>query len=341
MRPVRAWPVPSVFALGILSSVLVLAGLLAGCGPTGGSGGDPRTETDPGRGPRPGSTVTALRFIQAWENEPDKFYFPLTGVAGCGFSPEGTLIVCDEQRGRVFGLEYDTQRWYEFDGSPSRPYRPMDVLVDGFKVLVLDGGGGTVQRFDLNGAWLDQLIDINRVDPVDRAQMTAFAMDRDGRMVVTDIAQQQVLLLDTFMNLIQRVGDPGSLDDQFNEPSGLAFLNDGGFVVSDLGNRRLSLYGRLGFYEGSVGGDFDPQNYLSAPAGLATDRYGNLFVADTGSGQVHVLDQRQRHLLSLGNDLAPGAAPVGPVDVAVGPGEILAVTDRARSAILLYKIIYE
>lgn len=323
----------------------VLAGLglvLAGCS-AGGSGaaGDLQTGSDPARGPRPGSTVTDLRFQYAWENEPDKAYFPLSGLAGCGFSPEGTLIICDEQRGKVFGLEYDTQRWYEFDASPSRPYRPLDVLVDGFKVLVLDGGGGTVQRFDLNGTWLDQLIDIQRVDPVDRAQMTAFALDRDGRMVVTDISQQQVLLLDTFMNLIQRVGSPGGLADQFNEPSGLAFLPDGRFLVADRGNRRLALYGRLGFFEGLVGGDFDPNNFLAAPAGVAVDRYGNIFVADNGSGQVHVLDRRARHLLSLGRDLPPGAAPVSPVDVAVGPGELLAVTDRSRSAILVYKIIYE
>jgi DNA-binding beta-propeller fold protein YncE len=329
------------------AGLLLFAGLglvAAGCGSGSagsGAGGEVRTGADPSRGPRPGSTVTDLRFLYAWENEPDKVYFPLSGVAGCGFSPEGTLIITDEQRGKVFGLEYDTQRWYEFDASPSRPYRPLDVQVDGFKVLVLDGGGGTVQRFDLNGAWLDQLIDIQRVDPVDRAQMTAFALDRDGRMVVTDVSQQQVLLLDTFMNLVQRVGDPGSLEDQFNEPSGLAFLPDGSFLVADRGNRRLALYGRLGFFEGNVGGDFDPANFMLAPTGLAVDRHGNIFVADAGLGQIHVLDRRARFLFSLGRDLPPGAAPVGPVDVAVGPGELLAVTDRGRSAVLIYQIIYE
>lgn len=331
---------PAARLLPALAAVLLAA---SGCGSGGaaGSAGTVRTDEDPGRGPRPGTTVTGVKFLYSWENEQDKIYFPLSGVAGCAFSPDGTLIVTDEQRGKVYGLEYDTRRWYQFDPAPSRPYRPLDVQVDGFKVLVLDGGGGTVQRFDLNGAWLDQLIDIQRVDPVDRAQMTAFAVDRDGRMVVTDISKQQVLLLDAFTNLVHRVGDPGSLDDQFNEPSGLAFLPDGGFVVSDQGNRRLALYGRLGFFEGTVGGDFDPHNVMVAPAGIAVDRYGNLFVADTGSGQVHVLDRRNRLLFSLGRDLPVDAAPVGPIDVAVGPDGVMAVTDRARSAILVYTILYE
>jgi len=328
-----------------LTSLLVVLALSgAGCTSTGGGGsttGAAVSGEDPGRGPRSGSTVVALDFLYAWENDPGAPYFPLEGIAGCGYSPEGTLIVCDEKRGKVYGLEYASQRWFEFAQSPSRPYRPLDVLVDGFKVLVLDGGGGTVQRFDLNGAWLDQLLDINRVDPSDRAQMTAFALDRDGRMVVTDISQQQVLLLDTFMNLNMRIGEPGTLHDQFNEPSGLVFLPDGGFVVADQGNRRLSLYGRLGFFEGMVGGEFDPTNVLIAPSGLDVDRYGNLFVADLGSGEVHVLDRRQRLLFSMGREVDPTAAPQGPVDVAVGPGEVLAVTDRTRAAILIYKIIYE
>lgn len=331
---------------GLKTICFLVAAILAagGCTSTGGGGstnGSAGPGDDPGRAPRAGSTVVGLKFLYSWENEPDAPYFPLEGLAGCGYSPEGTLIICDEKRGKVFGLQYDSQRWFEFARSPSRPYRPIDVTVDGFKVLVLDGGGGTVQRFDLTGAWLDQVVDIGRVDPVDRAQMTAFAMDRDGRLVVTDIAQQRVLLLDTFMKLSMRIGEPGSLDDQFNEPSGLAFLPDGGFVVADRGNRRLALYGRLGFFEGIVGGDFDPTNMLVAPTGLAVDRHGNLFVADVGSGEVHVLDRRQRLLFSMGREVDPAQSPQGPIDVAVGPGEVLAVTDRTRAAVLIYKIIYE
>ena len=78
-----------------------------------------------------------------------------------------------------------------------------------------------------------------------------------------------------------------------------------------------------------------------APQGLDCDRYGNVFVADPGNGQIHALDHRLRLLFSAGPGMSLKAAPLGPVDVAVGPDDTLAVTDRVRSAVLLYRIIYE
>ena len=96
--------------------------------------------------------------------------------------------------------------------------------MDGFKVLVLDMGGNNVYRFDLSGAYQDRLLDITQIDPGEDNLAAAFAVDRDGRMVVADVAQQQLLLLDTFLNLKMRLAGPGSLDDQLIDPSGVAFV---------------------------------------------------------------------------------------------------------------------
>ncbi len=325
----------------IAASIL---GLLGGCSGGSGSGvrqgGDsvPASSSTP---PRPGTTVVQLEFLLSYENERNAFYYPIEGLAGCTFGPEGTLIFCDEKRGKVYGLDPGTLTWYEFDSPNSRPYRPLDVVVDGFKILVLDSGGNSVFRYDLNGAYLDRLVDIRQVDPSNIPQVTAFSMDRDGRMLIADVSQQQVLLLDAFLQLQMRVGTPGTLDDQFTDPSGITFLPDGGFVVSDRGNRRLCRYGRVGFFEGTIGGDFDMDNPFILPQGVASDKHGNLFVADQGNGRIHVLDRRFRPLTSIGDDFGLRGTPTAPVDVAVGPGDVLAVTDRARSAILVYRIIYE
>ncbi|PJA75649.1 hypothetical protein CO151_05530 [bacterium CG_4_9_14_3_um_filter_65_15] len=285
--------------------------------------------------------VIGLEFVQAYENLPSAPYFPLTGLAGCAFSPDGTLIICDQKQGKVHGLDPMLHTWFEFELPMARPYAPLDALVDGFKVLVLDPGGGRVYRFDLGGALLDVLVDIDQLDPGYPPQTTAFAMDQDGRMLVTDVGRQQVLLLDSFLNLTLRLGDPGSLGDQFLDPMGLVFRADGSFLVSDQGNRRLALYGRLGFYEQAVGGVFDPDNRFVAPAGLDRDRFGNVFVADPGSGRIHVLDPGLRLLLSAGPDFSLQGAPLAPVDVAVGPGDQLAVSDPARGAVLIYRILYQ
>ena len=329
--------------LGGLTAVSAFA-LVMGCSAGSGSGvqqGDqvvPPVSSSP---PRPGTTVVALEFLYSYGNDRNAFYYPIEGLAGCAYGPEGTLIFCDEKRGKVFGLDPGALVWYEFDSPNSRPYRPLDVVVDGFKILVLDSGGNNVFRFDMNGAWLDQVLDIRQVDPSNIPQVTAFSLDRDGRMLIADVSQQQVLLLDAFLNLQMRVGAPGSLDDQLTDPSGITFLPDGGFIVSDRGNRRLCRYGRLGFFEGTVGGDFDLDNPFVLPQGVASDKFGNLFVADQGNGKIHVLDRRLRFLTSIGDDFELRGTPTAPVDVAVGPADVLAVTDRARSAILIYRIIYE
>jgi sugar lactone lactonase YvrE len=90
-----------------------------------------------------------------------------------------------------------------------------------------------------------------------------------------------------------------------------------------------------------VGGDYMVDNPFVAPQGLDTDRFGNVFVADPGAGRLHVLDHRLRRLFSAGPEMSLQAAPSVPLDVAVGPDGTLAVTDRSRAAILLYRIIYE
>ncbi|MCB1182885.1 hypothetical protein KDM41_05585 [bacterium] len=334
--------VPVRVRAGVLTLVVAGGGLLlAACAP----GPDPTVGTDgalpeASGTPRPGSAVAAVDFLYAYENRPSELYYPIEGLGGCEFSPEGTLIFTDEKRGKVYGRDGNTRTWYEFDSPTSRPYQPVDAAVDGFKVLVLDRGSGQVNRHDLSGAFLDVLVDIRRVDPVIQTSPSAFGVDRDGRMALADQAQQQVLLLDTFQNLTMRVGDPGSLRDQFTDPSGLTFLPDGSFLVADRGNRRLAHYGRMGFFEANFGGDNVPRNPFLAPEGLDCDRHGNVFVADSGLGVVHVLGQRLNYAFSFGGPQDGAGETVAPVDVSVGPDDRLAVTDRGRSAVLIYRIVY-
>jgi len=318
---------------------LVLLLLGSGCAGGPGRGGHP-PDSGEVRVAASAPSVAALDFAYSFENETSAPYFPLTGLSGVAWGPDGTLIFCDQKRGKVFGLDPVRQKWFEFDTPIARPYAPLDAVVDGFKVLVLDTGGNRIYRFDLNGAYLDVLADLDQVDPGYPIQPTAFAVDSDGRFLVTDLGQQQVAILDSFLHLTMRVGDPGTLGDQFQDPMGLVFMTDGGFLVSDQGNRRLSRYGRLGFYEESVGGPFERDNPFVAPAGLDRDRRGNIFVADPGNGRLHVLDSRLHPILSSGPEFSLQGAPLAPVDVAVGPGDLLAVSDPARNALLVYRIIY-
>lgn len=317
----------------LLAGILVLGGCAA-------AGGMARDGAPAGSSPRPGSTVVVIDFVHAFENTPGEPYYPLESPAGIEYSPDGTLIFCDEMRGKVYGLDASTRRWFEFATPASAIYQPIDVRVDGFRVLVLDQASATIQQFDLSGAWRDELLDVRQLDPGAMVQPACFAVDRDGRLVIGDVGQQEVLLTDSFLTLHTRIGGPGSMADRFQDPVGVAFRDNGSFLVADRGNRRLGVYDRYGFYEGGVGGDFDRQNPFVAPQGLAIDHHGNVFVADPGSGLIHVLNARLEHRFSVGLEYGPDASPLAPVDLAIGPNGELAVTDRARAAILVYRIVY-
>jgi len=331
-RPATAW--------------LLVLGLVAGCaGPQGPARHRAGTETTapppPAAALAPGSLPVALEFLYVFENVRQAPYFPIEGIGGVAYGLDGSLLFCDEKGGRVHGLDPATDQWFMFDDAPSRPYRPIDVRVDGFSVLVLDLGARLLLRFESSGAYQDRLLSFSHLDPVAEFLPTAFDVDRDGRVVATDAGEQQVLLLDSFLTLTQTVGEPGPHREQFDDPSGVVFLPDGGFVVADRGNRRLQRFNRLGFYESMAGGEFDLHNPLVTPQGVDCDQHGNVFVADPANSAVHVFSRSLRFLFSVGSELGLVAAPEMPLDVAVGPQERLAVSDRGRQAVLVYKIVYE
>ena len=317
---------------------IVLGALLFGCAPEGSyrsnaPGSDP---AGPFRRPPIG-----VELVAAFENHRTEIYFPFEGLAGVAWGEDGTLVVCDEVRGRVHSLDPRTRTWRTLDDARTRPYRPVAAIVDGFKILVLDAGGRAVHRFDLSGVYQDRIVDLVSLDPAFDAAPSAFAVDVDGSLLVTDIAEQQVLMLDSFLSLKGRVGGPGPHQEQFDRPLGICYMSDGGFMVADTGNRRLQRFNRLGYWEATIGGPFDAHNPFVAPAGLACDRWGNVFVADPVAGVVHVMDANDRPMLVIGRELTLQGSLLGPVSVAVGPDQQLAVADQLRRAVLVFRILYE
>jgi len=321
--------------------LLALLPVLVGC--AGGRGG---AVPPAGRGETDLVTAAelpvpaALTLIGVFENTRNAPYFPLEGVAGVAFYRDGTLYVCDEKGGRVHGYDPHRDEWFQFDDPGRRFFRPVGVQVDHFSVLVLDMDGRELLRYDLNGVFQDRLVDFTYLDPTRDRIPSAFAVDRDGRIVVCDAAEDQVLLLDAYLNLQSLVGEHGSHREQFDAPSGVAFLRDGGFVVADRGNRRLELFSRLGVYTAGIGGEFDTHNRLITPQGVAVDPDGNIFVADPAAGAIFVFAPDGRLLLEAGQEMGLLAGPQNPIALAVGPDRQLAVADRGREAVILYRIQY-
>jgi len=282
----------------------------------------------------------ALQFVLAHENVRSAPYYPFEGLAGVTYQNDGTLYVCDEQGGRVHAWSAARNRWFQFNSPGSRYFRPVDIQVDGFHALVLDQDDRELLRYDLGGVFLDRFLDFTYLQPGYDRVPTAFDVDLDGSLVVTDGGEHQVLILDGYLSVRETIGGPGHHRERFDNPAGVVFTRNGGIVVSDRDNRRLQRFARNGAYDGEVGGLDDPSNPLLTPGGLDRDEFGNIFVADAAAGAVHVYSSELKHLFSLGNDIQLSDMPEAPVDVAVGPDGLLAVSDRSRQAVLIYRILY-
>ncbi len=319
--------------------LVALVVLMVGCAPQEAYRGDPATED--GGAVRRGRPPLAVEFQYAFTNVATADYFPLEGLSGVAWGEGGSLVVCDATRGRVHVMDPRTRTWRGLDNPGVRGFRPLAARVDGFKVLVLDGTSRAIYRYDIEGAYQDRIVDLTTIDPAYETTPRDFDLDVDGRVVITDIGEQQVLQLDTFLALQGRVGNPGPHPEQFDQPTGICYLPDGGFMVADTGNRRLQRFNRLGYGTAVIGGLFDVDNPFVAPLGLAADRWGNVYVADVAAGVVHVVDNRNQIVMAIGPDESLEGSLLAPVSVAVGPDGQLAVADRERRAVLVYRLIYE
>ena len=280
-----------------------------------------------------------LEFVGVYENEKGAPYFPIDSISAVKYANDGTLYFSDEVRGLVHGFDPRKGDWFTFD-TPGAFFRPVDIQVDGLWVLVLDFENRMLFRFNKVGVYHNRLINFPFLDPGYNREPFAFDMDVDGRVVVCDYSEQQVLMLDSYLELQQYLGSSGTNREQFIQPSGIAYQPDGGFVVSDQGNSRVHLYNRMGYFEADTGGWYDPKNPMRTPQGIDSDSAGNIFVADPAASAVHVYSRGLEYLFSAGPEMGVLAAPMEPVDVAVGPDDLIAVADKGRHAVIVFRIIY-
>ena len=323
-RPVR-------LAALLVGAVLLVGG--AGCRPT-----NVPPPLDQLRSLDPVIPV-AFSLVDRIESRRDAEWGVLARLSGVATMPDARVFVADLGSGRILQFAADGRYLGGVDGGGA-DLRPLDVTGHGLLLFVLDGGARRVLRFTSDGVFRDVFLDLGRLERRGRIDPTALAIDRDGRLAVTDVANHEVLLTGPFLELETTVGEWGSFDGQFVEPRGVAFGHEGVLYVSDRGNRRVQAFDRTGFFlVGSRSVD-DTEPDLVAPSGVATDRWGNVYVCDTGAGEVVVFTPDLQVLARVGGgDIEPGSLR-RPVDCAIGPDGRLYVTDVGQSAMLVYEVVY-
>jgi hypothetical protein len=132
-------------------------------------------------------------------------------------------------------------------------------------------------------------------------------VDKEGNVWVADNAVNQIFKFDPHGKLLMTVGEKGVAgtgDNQFDQPTDVAFGKDGTFFVADghngggasYGNARIVKFDKNGKFlmtwgkKGTGPGEFD------GPHALTVDNEGRLYVADRQNNRVQVFDQNGKFL---------------------------------------------
>jgi cysteine-rich repeat protein len=245
----------------------------------------------------------------------------LTNPADVALAPDGTPLVLDYDRARVYRVDRAT-------GDLSA------VVGDGGIAFAGDGGPATAARL---------------------AYPSGLAADGRGRLAIADTVNQRIRLVDEDGVISTIIGD-GHLGDTGDDgaatsallrrPVGMAVGADGALYIADTEQhsvRRVDPDGVIttiaGTGRGSFGGDGGPATGagLDLPSQLALDGDGGLLIADRANHRVRRLDLATGIISTIAGTGSAGSAGDGgdataatlrePTGVAVGPDGTIYVSD--------------
>jgi len=135
-------------------------------------------------------------------------------------------------------------------------------------------------------------------------------------------------------------GNPGSGNNQFNGPTGVAVGPDGTVYVADSDNERVQAFNSSGVYQSTIGGSQGVgNNQFDLPEGVATGSTGTVYVADDGNARVQVFNSAGVYQSTIGATGSPGTGNNqfnNPFGVAVGPTGTVYVSDPNNERVQVF-----
>ena len=138
-------------------------------------------------------------------------------------------------------------------------------------------------------------------DPVKPGRFSDVAVDRDGRIVVSDLANDRICIFSQAGVKITDFGSRGPKNGQFNEPRCVALDNQGFIYVADCNNHRIQKFDKNGKFLMLFK---NPNPDLKYPNGLAVSKDGYIFVAEQYTARVIQYNSKgeSMKMLQLGSE---------------------------------------
>lgn len=267
-----------------------------------------------------------------------EFLFSIYGEKGFTLAkPEGVaygdskIWVADTKNSRIVVFDYNGKPLFEFgrkEADEIKLSKPVDILVEQDRVLVLDFGLRNIVAYDLSG----------NLQGYFGEKMVPMPMDivRYGEYyAVLDLAGPGVIFLNQQGESIERnLAGYGEADGQLRFPQSLA-VDGNKLIVADNNNDRLQVLE-------DIKGKFKPLKVkddagMGIPRALAV-KDGRYYVGSS-TGRVINVFKSQEPLESIGSINKPDSDGLGigsPVSVAIDDKGRVYVADVVRSRIMVY-----
>jgi predicted membrane-bound mannosyltransferase/DNA-binding beta-propeller fold protein YncE len=161
------------------------------------------------------------------------------------------------------------------------------------------------------------------------------AVDSQGNLYVTEIANDRVQKFDSEGNVLAEVGGEGDGNGSFNEPWGVATDADGNVYVADTFNHRIQVFDsdlkflRTWGRPASSLENPEPDAFWG-PRDVAIDADGNVWVSDGGTGRVLKYTSGGQLIEAFGGlGDAPGNF-IEPTSIEIAPGGDIFVADSGN-----------
>jgi DNA-binding beta-propeller fold protein YncE len=188
-------------------------------------------------------------------------------------------------------------------------YSPAGVEVDACgDVFVADHQNHRIQKFQSDGTFITMWGSFGGGDGQFNYPV-GIALDGKGRVYIADRNNQRIVRFSpatqdvTYLSK-NKWGSPGTADDQFSYPRGIAVHPTNGEVyVADTYNHRIQVFNANGAFKRKFGGFGSNDGQFNYPQGVALDPTNNeVYVADTNNHRIQVFNANGVHQRDWGGN---------------------------------------
>lgn len=241
---------------------------------------------------------TKLKRIHIFDRR-KKEYTALTGsktetfLLPIGLAVDGRdfIYVADGERKKIYIFRPDG----EFDRvlmGMSGLGRPASLAIDRAhqRLYVVDPPLHNVKIVDLASGQATGVIGKRGEGPGEFNYPSHVAVDREGRLAVTDAMNKRIQLFDAEGKPVLTFGKHGDGSGDFTAPKGVALDGEGHLYIADAGFDNVQIFdrkGRLLLYWGNSG---QKAGQFWMPAGIHIDENNRIYVADSHNSRVQIFE---------------------------------------------------